>query len=49
LLFPSLGIQGPTRANDTIGRDKLPVTTFGELTETVNFSRQIQLALKISF
>jgi hypothetical protein len=48
-IFNRTNFQGPTRANDTIGRNKRPVTTFGELTETVNFSRQIQLGLKISF
>jgi len=48
-IFNRTNFQGPTRANDTIGRNKRPVTTFGELTETVNFSRQIQLALKITF
>jgi len=41
--------QGPTRANDAIDRRGNPVPTFGELTETVGDSRQIQIALKITF
>ena len=41
--------QGPTRANEPIDRRGNPVPTFGELTETVSTSRQIQFALKITF
>jgi len=44
-----VNFQGPTRANDPLDRDGNPLSTFGELTETAGASRQIQLALKISF
>ena len=41
--------QGPVRSNDPINRGGDIIPTFGELTETVTTSRQIQLALKITF